>query len=127
MSGTLPTDPNPTLRARLMADLAIIGPQIRGLIDLRAATLATTTTLGQPRDLAAAAAAQLVVYQNRQALLQNVINDLNQAVVDLQILDAAGGWVALAPMPLAVSTFEELASQMADLEAAAATFIVASS
>lgn len=114
MSGTAPpTDPNPTLRAQLMASLAVIEPQIRGLIDLRATPEAV--------DLSTAMTAQITQYQNRQALIQNVINDLNQAQVDMLALEA-NGWPAPIITELPPSTFAELISEMSDLAAAAATF-----
>ena len=114
MSGTPPpTDPNPALRAQLMASLAVIAPQIRGLIDLRATP--------EQVDLATAMTAQITQYMNRQALLQNVINDLNQAVVDMEALEA-DGWPAPIIAEIAPSTYAELTSEMSDLVAAAATF-----
>lgn len=115
MSGTAPpTDPNPALRAQLMAALAVLEPQIRGLIDLRATP--------EQVDLSTLVTAQITAYQNRQALIQNVLNDLNQAVVDMQALEA-DGYPDWTPTTIPTSTYAELTSEMADLAAAAATFV----
>jgi hypothetical protein len=114
MSGTPPpTDPNPALRAQLEASIAVIEPQIRGLIDLRA-------TPAQA-DLATDMTAQITLYQNWRALLQNVLNDLNQTVVDMEALEATG-WPNWPVTELPGSVYTELQGELSDIAAAAATF-----
>lgn len=65
--------------------------------------------------------AQITRFQNRLALLLNVVNDLNQTVVDMQALEA-DGWPNPIVTQISASTYAELTSEMADLAAAAATF-----
>jgi hypothetical protein len=104
-------DPNPALRTELMAQLATLNPQIRGLHDLSAVSISA--------DLKQAVAEQIVERERRRDLTQAVVDALDHVVAALRVLESDGYPTfptSVIPQPL----FEELQRQASDLQAAIA-------
>ena len=117
MSGTMtiPNDPNPTLRAELMAALAVLAPQIRGLQDLLAMALSA--------DLHAQISAQITARTTRQQLIMTVIGGLDAVVNQRETLND-NGYPGLPAVTVAGSLFSELQEENSDIAAALAVFTV---
>lgn len=106
-------DPNPELRAELMAALAVLAPQIRGLHDLDGVSISM--------DLKAEVDTQILAREQRRNLIQTSIDELDAVVRALTMLEA-DGYPALEPVPVMSSLFQELREEVADVEAAAGVF-----
>lgn len=107
-------DPNPELRAELLAALAVIDPQIRGLHDLAVVSISA--------ELAAAIQQQIVERERRQRLLQAAIASLNAVVTALDELEA-DGYPALPDAFLDPNLLAELNEEENDLDAASGIFV----
>jgi len=106
-------DPNPALRAQLMEAMSILAPQLRGLHDLKNVSLSPESK--------AEIQEQIDFREKRWDLIQAVINDLDSDVAALERLEAHG-FPALPDDLVPSSVIDELAGEIADLEAAAAVF-----
>ena len=107
-------DVNPTLRAELVAALAVLAPQIRGLKDFAASTM-SAELLTQINN-------QIDARTRRQALIQSVINGLDNVLTELGILES-DGYPSLPAVPLTGSLFNELQAENNDIEAAFSIFV----
>lgn len=105
-------DPNPALRAELLAALTVLAPQIRGLHSLSAVS---------PPDLRVEVNAQIAARERRRDLIQAVLNGLDMVVAERTALEA-DGYPALPPDAVIASLFAELNEEMSDLQSAAAVF-----
>jgi hypothetical protein len=108
-----PLDPNPALRAELLAALVLIDPQIRGLYDL--------SHIPPSTDLGAIIAAELENMTRRRDLIVAVLGTL-AAGIDARESLAADGYPAVKEVQVPEGLFLELKSEVADVEAAAALF-----
>lgn len=106
-------DPSPSLRAALNNALAVLAPQIRGLRDLRSASISD--------ELGVQVAEQISTRSHRVDLIDVVIVALNAVVTAMNALDA-DGYPALPATPILGSLFSELQEENADLAAAMAVF-----
>lgn len=97
---------DPGLRAELLAALAVIEPQIRGLHDL--------TTVSITDELKAAIEAQIGPRERRRDLIQAVLDALDALEAD--------GYPTLAPADLPANLFAELQGENTDIEAAVGVF-----
>lgn len=102
-----------TKRAELLAALAVLAPQIRGLQDL------STTSISP--NLKAVVTGQIVARTQRQTLIQAVLSGLDAVQSQLNTL-ANDGYPALPAVPVAGSLFDELHEENSDLDAAIAVF-----
>ncbi len=106
-------DPNPALRAELLAALDVLEPQIGGLRDLAEASIS--------EDLRADIGSQILARERRRGLIQAVLGALDQVIAEIEAL-AADGYPALPGMELPESEYEELQGELGDLLAAIAIF-----
>lgn len=106
-------DINPARRAELLAAIAVLEPQIRGLHDLM------TTSISA--DLKNAIQHQIDVRERRHELLVGEIAMLNQVNMAQDAL-VADGYPALNTGVLEPSLFQELSGEESDLDAAVAVF-----
>lgn len=106
-------DPNPQLRAELVAALAVLAPQIRGLHDLMAVSISS--------DLGNEIQAQIVARERRRDLIAVVIQWLDGALHALNALQA-DGYPVLAPIQTPPALLSELTAQQSDLDAALGLF-----
>lgn len=106
-------DPNPALRAELVAAMAVIAPQIRGLHDLEAVSISA--------DLKTTISTQVADRERRRDLIQAVLNCLDQTLAALRLLEQ-DGYPALPAAPIMGSLFSELQEEKSDLAAAIAVF-----
>lgn len=106
-------DPNPTLRAELLAAVAVLAPQIRGLHDL--------STVSISAELRATISAQIADRERRRDLVQAVLNCLDQTLAALKLLEQ-DGYPQLPVTTLLQSQFLELQDEAGDLRAAVAVF-----
>lgn len=108
-------DPNPALRAQLIADRASLAPQIRGLPDVANTSVSA--------DMVAALNQQLHVRVRRRDLIQAVLDQLDQTVTSLVALEADGWPDAVPHAVLSQSLFDELHGEQSDVESAVAVFV----
>jgi hypothetical protein len=115
MSGTMtiPNDPNPALRAELMAALAVLAPQIRGLQDL--------ATMPVSAELHTQISAQIAARTTRQQLIMGVLGGLDAVVNERETL-GDNGYPGLPAVSVAGSLFSELQEENSDIAAALAVF-----
>lgn len=106
-------DPNPTLRAELVAANAVLAPQIRGLHDLALVSISP--------ELAAEIAKQIAARERRRDLINGVIALLDGAWQALNSLQA-DGYPALPTVPLQSALLSELRGEETDLDAAVGLF-----
>lgn len=106
-------DPNPALRAELVAAIAVLAPQIRGLHDFALVSITT--------DLAAEIAKQIAARERRRDLINHVIQWLDGALQALNALQA-DGYPALPTAPIPAALLSELRGENTDLEAAVGLF-----
>lgn len=106
-------DPNPALRAELVAANAVLAPQIRGLHDLAVVSISP--------ELAAEIAKQIAARERRRDLINGVIALLDGAWQALNALQA-DGYPALPAVPLQPSLLSELRGEETDLDAAVGLF-----
>lgn len=116
MSGTttIPNDPNPTLRAQLVASLATLQPQITGLQILAAVP-------GISGGLLADINAQISVRTATQNLIKAVLSQLDATVTALGALYDSG-YPSMPPMTLSTTLYNELQADEANIQTALATF-----
>ena len=107
-------DPNPELRAELMAALAVLEPQIRGLHDLAVVSISS--------ELAAAIQEQIAEREKRQSLLRAALASLDSVVSALDML-FQDGYPALPDAFLDPALLAELHEEHADLDAASGIFV----
>lgn len=108
------TDPNPALRAELLAALAVLAPEIRGLHKI---------ANDLPDDAALAAInGQITARERRRDLEQKVINALDTVVGALEAL-LADGYPNLPAVVVPPDVFDEIAAEESDIEAAVAIFV----
>lgn len=106
-------DINPARRAELLAAIAVLEPQIRGLKDLMGASISD--------DLKAAVQHQIVVREQRHGLLVGEIATLDQVNMAQDAL-LADGYPTLDTSILESRLFQELTGEESDLDAAIAVF-----
>lgn len=106
-------DPNPTLRADLLAALGVLSPQIRGLDDLAAVSISP--------ELKAAVLTQSASRKHRRDLIQAVLDALDHVVAALRLLEQ-DGYPDLPGITIVQSQFGELQEEAGDLRAAVAIF-----
>jgi hypothetical protein len=106
-------DPNPTLRAELVAANAVLAPQIRGLHDLALVSISS--------ELAAEIAKQIAARERRRDLINGVIALLDGALQSLNALQA-DGYPLLPTVPLHAALLSELFGEKTDLDAAHGLF-----
>ena len=119
-------DPNPALRAELMAALAVIDPQIAGLVRLLAASTTPSSdpampTILQSPELQARFQAAYEGRESRRILLQAVVDALDAVVAARRRLHT-NGYPNLDVLPLVPTLLDELRAERANLEAAIAQF-----
>jgi hypothetical protein len=107
-------DPNPALRAQLVAARDALAPQIRGLPDIAATSVSP--------DMIAALNQQLAVRVRRRDLIQAVLDHLDLTVGTLDALGADGWPAPVSFATLHAALFDELQGEQSDLEAAVAVF-----
>lgn len=108
-------DPNPALRAQLVAARDALAPQIRGLADVAATSVSA--------EMIVALNLQLGVRMHRADLIQSVLNQLDQTVSWLRTLEADGWPDPVPPGVLNQSLFDELQGEQSDVESAVAVFV----
>lgn len=106
-------DPNPALRAELVAAVTVLAPQIRGLHDLEAVSIST--------ELRTTISTQVADRERRRDLIQAVLNCLDQTLAALRLLEQ-DGYPQLPVMRLQQSQFLELQDEAGDIRAAVAVF-----
>ena len=106
-------DPNPGLRTELMAAMAVLAPQIRGLHDLAAVSVSS--------DLAVEIGHQITSRERRRDLILQVIQTLDHVIVARNELEA-DGYPTLDGAIVVTSLLSELQEESADLLAAVAVF-----
>lgn len=106
-------DIDSVLRVELEAAKAVLEPQIRGLRDL-----SNTSISG---DLKMQIAVQIEVRERRRDKIQTVLNDLDKAVEDMDILER-DGYPNIAEPRLPDFLFTELSGEESDLNAALKLF-----
>lgn len=104
-------DPNLALRAELVAALAILDPQIRGLVDLASLPFISAA-------LATAISAQMTGHERRRSLISDVLKFLDAELVALTALEADGYPEMPSTAPIAAAVLAELLQVNADLQAA---------
>ena len=114
MTGTIPNDPNPTLRAQLQASLEMLWPQILGLQALAAVP-------GISPGLLIDINQQIGVKTNTQNLIKAVIADLDAAVTALGVLYESG-YPSMPPMVISSALYAELQTDQSNIQAALGTF-----
>lgn len=108
-------DPNPSLRAQLVANVAVLAPEIRVLPDLAA----FKSISGELFD---ALTQQLEVRVRRLEFIQAVLDGLDLVVSRLEALEADGWPTPVPHTVLPPRLFNELQGEQADVEAAVAIF-----
>lgn len=106
-------DPNPALRAELVAALSVIAPQIRGLHDMLGVSISAA--------LIAEVHAQITVRERRRDLIQGVLNELDQAI-DARAALEADGYPALDADMVPDTLIAELQEEVSDIQSAASIF-----
>lgn len=106
-------DPNPSLRDEMVAALAFVTPQIRGLQDL--------VDIPASAELTAVLQERLAAERRRASLIAGVISALDAVVAARDALDE-DGYPDTTPLPIPTPVFDQLTAEIADLEAAAAVF-----
>lgn len=106
-------DVNAAWRAEIEAALAVIGPEIEGLIDLQG--------IHASAEFLAFIAAQLSKFEGRENLMRAVIAALDAANVARALLEASG-YPSVDKIPMEHALFEEKKKQQAEIEAAFALF-----
>jgi len=106
-------DINPALRTELVAALAVLTPELRGLHDL--------TTVSISPALASSVWLQIVIRERRRDLIQLAIDSLDNALVTLTKLEA-DGYPTLDPATIDAAELSELQGEKSDLESAIALF-----
>jgi hypothetical protein len=106
-------DPNPALRAELVAALAVLAPQIRGLHDLALVSISP--------ELAAEIAKQITSRERRRDLINTVIAGLDSTWQSLNALQG-DGYPSLPTVPLHAALLSELQGEETDLDAAVGLF-----
>lgn len=107
-------DPNPALRSELVAAIATVDQQIRGLRILDAAPKSSD-------ELLAEIAKQIAARERRSDLINHVIQWLDGALQALNALQA-DGYPALPTAPIPTALLSELRGENTDLEAAVGLF-----
>jgi hypothetical protein len=107
------TDSRSALRAELLAAIATIDPQIRGLHDIEAVSISDALRLDVQQ--------QSQERENRRTLVQAVLNQLDSLDGALALLEA-DGYPTLPQLDLPDALFAELQGQLKDIEIAAALF-----
>lgn len=110
---TTSLDPNPDLRAELLAALAVLYPQIRGLEDLGHVSISG--------ELASSVAAQLEAHVRRRDLIQATLDGLDAVLAQRDAL-AVDGYPETPLADIPINLFRELQGEMDDLVKAAAIF-----
>ena len=108
-----PLDPDPALRAELMAAIAVIDPMIKGLEDL--------STIPPSSDLGLIVAAELAKLQHRRILLDRAVGALD-IVVDARITLVDDGYPVIDQVQIPTVIFDELNAEVANVQAAAKLF-----
>lgn len=106
-------DPNPALRAELLAARGVLDPEIRGLHDLALVSISA--------ELKTAIQEQITVRERRVNLVQAVIEALDR-VVNAQNNLEADGYPELPDAPVPESLLAELREEHADVQAAVNVF-----
>lgn len=106
-------DVNPTLRAELEAAKAVLGPQLKGLLDLSRANISG--------DLQEEIRRQIEIRQRRAGLIQSVINLLD-AIAETILALERDGYPEIEGSELSGALFAELVSEESALEAATSIF-----
>ena len=114
LTGTpMADDPNPASRAELLAALAVIEPQIRGLEALLKFPISSDTEAG--------IMAAIDLRTRRRDLIRAELDALDAGAAAQMALEA-DGYPALDPMPVAPEMVQEILRDLADLEAAIGVF-----
>lgn len=108
-------DPNPQLRAELMAALTILNREISGLNALSAGGVAISA------ELRSIVVNELIRRERRRDLIRDALDALDKVVSRLYALEA-DGYPYLDPVAVAGSLFVELNDEMTDIENAVAVF-----
>lgn len=106
-------DPNPSLRAELLAAIAVLTPQIRGLDDLEHVSISG--------ELKAKFSAQKAMRSARKDRIQAVLDRLDATFQAIRALEA-DGYPNLPPLTIDPGLFAELEDQKADIETAVSLF-----
>ncbi len=106
-------DINPARRTELLAAIAVLEPQIRGLHDLMATSISP--------DLQAAVQHQITVRERRNSLLHAEITAMDMVNADHDAL-LADGYPALNDAILDSNLMAELTGEESDLDAAVGVF-----
>lgn len=106
-------DPNPQLRAELVAALAVLAPEIRGLHDL--------VTVSISDALKTQISIRIAIRERRRDLIEGVLSFLDGAVEARDALEA-DGYPALPKAMIDPRLFSELQGEESDLDAAVALF-----
>lgn len=108
-------DLNPAKRAELMAALGVVAKALPGLHDL----VVPGVSIGD--DLRSDLLGGIEQYERRAALIQAAIDKMDEALSELDALEA-DGYPTLDPIAIANSRYEELKEEVSDIEAAKAVF-----
>lgn len=111
----IPNDPNPTLRAQLMASLTVLWPQILGLQALAAMP-------GISGELLTDINQQIQSKTATQNLIKAVIADLDASVTALDNLYNSG-YPNMPVMTISQAAFTELQTDQTNIQAALSTFV----
>ena len=114
MTGTIPNDPNPTLRAQLQGSLLVLFPQILGL-------QALAVVPGISPGLLIDVEQQIGEKTNTQNLIKAVIANLDAAVTSLGALYESG-YPNMPPMTISSALYAELQTDQSNIQAALGTF-----
>jgi hypothetical protein len=106
-------DPNPALRAELMAALDVLAPQLRGLADL--AAVSHDALLDSINE-------QIASRTSRRDLIQSCIDHLDSTRDALTALEA-DGYPELPHSSIATAQWAALQEEVADVAAAKAVFV----
>lgn len=110
-----PFDPNPALRQEYMDAKAILAPQIRGLHDMNNDQLSPESHQEIAEEIA--------FRENRNALLDAALLELDQVVTAREAL-AADGYPELPPAKVSDAVLAELSGEVSDVKAAASVFVL---
>lgn len=106
-------DLNPARRAELLAALAVLAPQIRGLHDL--------ADIPASDDLKTAIGNQIAARERRRDLINAEIATMDAALEAMNVLEA-DGYPALPSAPIPPALLAELQGENTDIEAAVGLF-----
>lgn len=106
-------DPNPALRAEMSAAIAILDPQIEGLIELARTSL-------EPDTLAIVDAERLK-REHLRGSLRNVIAQLDDVLAALTVLESEGGPV-LPPASIPAAMLAEMKGERDEIDHGIAVF-----